>query len=307
MSEKEDALQRIVTLALANSLSAKEISRAIREHGGESASSLVLTRLFAYLGAVFVFSGIAAFFAMFWDEMATPARIISTLGIGFAIYLFALISNFTNSQNKVAAPLFLVAAFLETSGLFVTIDELGWAWEMQDRSLWIFGVMLLQFAVTFLVVQRTSILFNALTFYFLFAGTVLDKLGFDGELISFAVGTSVLCINYLVDNSDHKSIAGFWYLLASIACLGGAFKLLEDMNLDVLFIGLSCLFMYASTALHSRALLFTSCTALLSYIAYFTAENFVDSLGWPIALICLGFVFIGISSLALRINKSYLA
>lgn len=307
MSQKEDALKRIVELALANSLSPKEISKAIREYNGDDASYSVFTRLFAYLGAVFVFSGIAAFFAMFWDDMATPARIISTLGIGFAIYLSALISNFTNPQSKVAAPLFLIAAVLETSGLFVVVDELGWAWEMQDRSLWIFGVMLLQFAATFLIVQRTSVLFNAITFYFLFAGALLDKFGFDGELISFAVGTSVLCINYLVDNSEHKSIAGFWYFLASMACLGGAFKLLEDVNLDVLFIGISCAFMYASTALHSRTLLFTSCVALLSYIAYFTAQNFVDSLGWPIALICLGFVFIGISSAALKINKRYLA
>jgi hypothetical protein len=46
---------------------------------------------------------------------------------------------------------------------------------------------------------------------------------------------------------------------------------------------------------------------MLSYIGYFTAQHFVHSVGWPVALILLGLMFFAISSFALRIRKQYIA
>jgi hypothetical protein len=43
---------------------------------------------------------------------------------------------------------------------------------------------------------------------------------------------------------------------------------------------------------------------MLSSISYFSAQHFVDSLGWPITLMLMGVAFIGVSSLAIRVKKS---
>ena len=63
---------------------------------------------------------------------------------------------------------------------------------------------------------------------------------------------------------------------------------------------------YLSTYVRSRTLLFTSTIALLSFIGYFTARHFIDSIGWPIALILLGFLMIGLSAAAFRISRKYI-
>jgi hypothetical protein len=303
MNDKETALNEIVALAHANSISSKEIAHALREGTGESPTSSVATRLFAYMGGIFILSGISAFFAMFWNELGTPIRIMSTFGLGMCLYVLALLSNYNKSYTKAVAPLFLISAILETSGFYVAVQELDLHMKWDDTSLLIFGTMLIQYVATYYCTRRTSTLFTAIAFYCLFLNILLDKMHFDTELIFFMIGGSLLCFSYLMDSMKHRSIVGFWYFIGSIAFMGGAFKLLENVNLDIFFIGLGSFLVYVSTIAQSRSLLFTSCVGLLSYIAYFTAENFVDSFGWPIALICLGFIFIGISSLAVRINR----
>jgi hypothetical protein len=42
---------------------------------------------------------------------------------------------------------------------------------------------------------------------------------------------------------------------------------------------------------------------MIVYIGYFTQKHFVDSVGWPIALIIFGLVMFGISGVAIRIGK----
>jgi hypothetical protein len=64
---------------------------------------------------------------------------------------------------------------------------------------------------------------------------------------------------------------------------------------------------YLSIAVRSRVLLIVSTVAILAYISYFTSEHFLDSLGWPIVLILLGLLLIGLSAAAMRINRRYIA
>ncbi len=53
-------------------------------------------------------------------------------------------------------------------------------------------------------------------------------------------------------------------------------------------------------------MLIVSTVAILGYISYFTERHFVESVGWPLALIMLGLVLIGMSTLALRLNRKYI-
>ena len=39
---------------------------------------------------------------------------------------------------------------------------------------------------------------------------------------------------------------------------------------------------------------------MLSYIGYFSAKHFVDSLGWPVTLVLMGIAFLGIGTIAIK-------
>ena len=58
--------------------------------------------------------------------------------------------------------------------------------------------------------------------------------------------------------------------------------------------------------LKSRIALTISTLAVISYVVYLTREYFADSIGWPVALIILGFIVIGLGYLSVNLNRRYL-
>ena len=81
------------------------------------------------------------------------------------------------------------------------------------------------------------------------------------------------------------------------------FDLLRQTPVELLYFAVTAAMLYACVRLQSRALLLTTVLAMLGFIGYFTAEHFVDSLGWPISLILMGVAFIGVGALAMRIKR----
>ena len=245
-------------------------------------------------------SGIAVYIGMFWSDMNSAMRIIITLGSGIVSYILALVSLGEARFEKSSTPLFLIAAFLQTTGLFVTLDEFSSGGNWRYAVLLISGTMFLQQALTFWSKKRTTLLFTSLLFSSAFIATGFDLIGMDEDLIAIVIGSALLCIAYVIDKSEHHPIASFWYFVGSISLLSGFFHAIHQSVFDILFLILSCFLMFISTRVQNRTLLTVSTLSLLGYISYFTTEHFVDSLGWPLVLIILGFVFFGISSYAFR-------
>jgi uncharacterized membrane protein len=87
------ALQKIVEIVARHQLQTEEIINAINEAPSADQaqrSTGILAKVTAYLGGVFVLAGIALFIGMQWDQFGSAVRVLVTLGVGFAIYLFAL-------------------------------------------------------------------------------------------------------------------------------------------------------------------------------------------------------------------------
>ena len=63
MSDKEDALQEIISIAKNNGITLAEISKALADLPVKQSSG-ILSKLFGYLGGIFVFSGICVFVQM---------------------------------------------------------------------------------------------------------------------------------------------------------------------------------------------------------------------------------------------------
>jgi hypothetical protein len=109
----------------------------------------------------------------------------------------------------------------------------------------------------------------------------------------------------VVDGTGRSEITPFWYFCGGAAFLYGLFDVVESTPFEILFIAVAAGFVYAAVALRSRTLLAVATLAILAYTAWFTGERFVDSVGWPLALMAFGLFMIGLSALAVRIDREY--
>jgi hypothetical protein len=165
--------------------------------------------------------------------------------------------------------------------------------------------MALQFAFVFGSVRRSTLLFLCVLFSTLFFWTAFDLLDMDDEIAALVLGASLLLTAIGVNRTPHRVITPVLYLCGATGFLYGVFELVEGSPLELIFLLCAAGFVYLSITTHSRTLLFVATVAILAYTAWFTGEYFADSVGWPIALIIFGLILIGLSALALRIDRDY--
>jgi hypothetical protein len=60
---------------------------------------------------------------------------------------------------------------------------------------------------------------------------------------------------------------------------------------------------YLSIRVSSRTLLTVSVVSLLSYLCEFTYKYFANTTAWPLAMIVMGLVMIGLSSYAIKLGQ----
>ena len=89
--------------------------------------------------------------------------------------------------------------------------------------------------------------------------------------------------------------------------LAALFSLIKHSILEILFLGAACGVVFLSAWVKSRGLLAVGTVAILGYVGYYTSENFSDVVGWPIALMLFGLLLIGLSTVAFRIDRKYIA
>ncbi len=311
MTSRQDALEQIRVIAQRHGLTPEEITAAIQAQaqGGQTGAtnkSGLIAKLFSYIGGIFVFAGIGTFIAMQWEHMASPARVVITLGSGFAAFLMGLAAMRDERYRRAATPLFLIAAVLEPTGMMVVFHEYAANSDPLHQVLATTSALAVQFGAAFRKGRDSALLFFALLFATGLCWAVFDLMEMDGEWAAVAVGVSLLSIAYGIDKTPFAAITPFWYLAGSIHFFIGAFDVLEGTAVEVLYLGICCFMIYVSVVCRSRQLLVTSTAAMLFYIGYFTNENFADVVGWPIAMILLGLAMLGLGAMAFKINQKYL-
>ncbi len=305
MSSREEALLQIAQIATRHQLTADEIIGALAEISPTDQaerSSGILAKVLAYLGGILILAGLAIFIGMQWDSFSSAIRVLVTLGAGFAVFVFALISITDPRFSKVTTPMLLVAALLQPTGLVVMLTEYSRGGDPQHGLLFMCVVMLLQQFLTFLEKSRTVLLFTSLFFGAAGFGTLCDILHIDFEIIALALGIGLTSLSWVIGKTSHDSITPFWYLAGSVFFLYGAFDVIEDSAIEVLYFGVAAGFMYLGTVVRSRILLFTSVIALMAFTGYF----FRDSLANAFGLILMGFLLIGLSAFAMSLNRKYI-
>jgi hypothetical protein len=239
--------------------------------------------------------------------LSSYARIALTFGSGFSCYCVALGLSSNPKYNKVSQTLFLIAAILEPTGLYVFLNEMFvTSQDTHLATLFVFGIMFAQQFATFWEKRLNLLLFASLFFGLGFTCTLFDYMGFSSNHIMMGLGTSLLFIIYSLKEAPYKPLTGFWYFTGNTMLLGGVYGWLYNTHFEVFFVGLCALLVYLSTFAKSKSILFTTTIGLLSYIGHYTMVHFVDSIGWPISLILIGTCFIILSGFALKIKKKYM-
>lgn len=308
MSAKEDALHDIAVLAKHNSISLDEIKHALETAPvlASKPTSSVLSKLFGYIGGIFVFAGIGIFINMNWDDFGSAARVIVTLGVGLMAFIMGLVCLYDKRYEKAATPLFIVASILQPMGILVMLQEYSSGGDARHGLVYMSAYMLIQQGAIFWAKRLSVLAFSAILFACILLANLFDIWGWDGELIGMVIGVSLICIAYALQNSKHLAIAPFWYFVGGVILMWSVFEVVENTPLELLYLGLSALMIFVSTHVRSRALLGVGTLAMLIYIGYYSAKHFANTLGWPIALVIIGVALIGMSSLAVRLNNKYI-
>lgn len=308
MTARHDALVEVIDTIRRHKLTLDEIGRALQGDTAYDAdtSSGILTRVLGYIGGILIFCGLGVFTSMQWESMNVTGRILVTLGIGFCAFIMAVVLAKDPRYERAATPLFLVAALLEPTGIVVMLREFSRGGDPAYGLLFMNGVMLLQQGLCFVALRRTVLAFTSLFFGLGFFSIGFNLMSIGETMIGLVLGLSLLCIGWSLDRSVHKAIAPITYLVGSIAFLAALFDIIEGTSFEVLFLGVSSALIFISTVARSRMLLFMGTLSTIGFIGYFSGKYFEHTLGWPLILMLMGAVLIGLSALAVRLNQKYI-
>ena len=122
---------------------------------------------------------------------------------------------------------------------------------------------------------------------------------------SLMIGVCLVVTAYGLHKADrYPRLIGLGYLVGSAMLYAGLFDLVQNTPIELLYLAVTASILYACVVLQSRALLLTTVLAMLSFIGYFSAKHFVDSLGWPVTLVLTGIVFLGVGMIAIRVKRA---
>jgi uncharacterized membrane protein len=302
------------------SVNANTISQPQKVASKDRASKGIIYALYA-IGGVIVLAGIIILIGQYWKDIGFFGRMAVTLGIGFVTYVIGLVMR--GPQHRVLSQvMFTVSAALAPIGSVVFLDETKISFDSQTQCT-VAGVLAIIYGVAYLISRRSVLVLFTTGFatwaYYALLAVVFKNNFYDlALLMKWAIilqGVSYICLGYAYISSnrameegerqERKRVTALLYGLGSIAVLGGGIAIGGAFDLFyILFIFAA---FYASVWLRSRMMLIAAAGFLIGHIIKLTSKYFVDSIGWPVALIGVGFLVIGIGYGTYYVNKKYLS
>lgn len=307
-NNKQDALQDILQIAQAHKITMADISDAFahRNQLRKRTDSENISKLFAYIGSILVFSGVCIFLSMQWAQMSSAMHLLASLGCGFIIFLIALTTTKNARYEKASTPLFLIAFALESWGLSILVSDFGISHDTHHEIIFASFLMLIQQGCAFWWSRKTVLALTSVISFCALCITTLSLFGVLNQYFWTALGILLLKIGYDFERTPQKSLSPAAMFAGGILVLSGTFSIVNFLEIEILYLGVSALMIFVSVAVRSKILLALSTLAMVSYISYFTANNFANTVGWPVSLMVIGAALIGFGALAVRLNEKYM-
>ncbi|MEK7118687.1 MAG: DUF2157 domain-containing protein, partial [Patescibacteria group bacterium] len=282
----------------------------------ESPAHFSVTKMLYVLGAAIVVIGIVIFVFQIWDDIGSSGRILVTLGLGILLTAIGSVLLKNKPEENLGTVFHFIGGMLIPGGAIVTLSELN----ADVVSLWpvaiTFGVIFVFYLLLNFVHKNAILTFfsiaNGTAFVYLVVGAIVDGPLYIHEdlyaYLTMVIGASYLLLGHAFRDGWNKKLMVVLHFFGITGFLGAAFSQVFDsvpwqMLYSLIVIGGFCLAVY----MKSRSILVMSTVFLIAHVSYITGEYFADSLGWPISLVILGFVFILLGYVSININKKYIA
>ncbi len=273
----------------------------------------LITRLLFVIGAVFISLGVIYLVAQLWDDLNTFSRIAITLGLGL---LFAGVGSWflmQEPEKEIGSVFHTVGGLMVPGGALITLDEMGTNFDTSWPITLTIGMVFSFYALLTWYHQRLVLSFfafaNGTAFTYLLLDSLLPTASGDlYDYLTMCIAASYLIYAHLFREDWNARLVPLLLLFGSFGFLGAAFaQIFDSVLMEMLYPLLAFGGMVLSVmVLRSRITLTISTFSVIAYIIYFTAEYFADSVGWPVALILLGFTVIGIGYFSISLNRKYL-
>lgn len=316
--DKQSLLDLIARQIAAGTVSANEIQAVLQAQPGGAAGSsatsgrrITATSILYGIGALVLIAGVGSFVFRFWEDLSGAVRIAITLGLAAAAYIAAVLLRGDTDHGKISRILFFVSGILAPIGLVVSLDTagvdyatFGWSATISLLLTAIYGASLFIFRgvefAFFTIIFATCTVYATVGYFLDISGSTNFKNTY--EYLTIALGTAYLLIQSTlsgrrgaesVEARDERAFDSFLSFFGAAGILGALIALSGwSPNQSFLWEVVSVLAvlggLYLASHSGNRTLLKTSALFVFILIIRFTSEYFVDSLGWPIALIFAG-------------------
>ncbi|QQS61271.1 MAG: DUF2157 domain-containing protein [Candidatus Moraniibacteriota bacterium] len=323
--DKEELLQELSAKIYTGEISREEIvnrfvlaqtaQNEVKMENLKDTPFFSITKMLYVLGIAIVIIGIIIFISQIWYDLGSFGRIIITLGLGF---LFAAIGSLllkNKPDENIGAIFHFIGGVLIPGGSLVTLSELSTG----SDSLWplafTFGIIFI-FYLLLNSVHKNAIL----TFFAIINGTAFVYFLFDAitnaslysedlyAYLTMIMGLSYLLLAHTFRNGWNEKLIRILYFFGALGFFGAAFSQVFDSVLWQIFYFILVIGgLFLSIYMKSRSILIISTLFLIAHVSYITSEYFANSLGWPISLVILGLIFIGLGYISININRKYIA
>ncbi len=297
------------------------LATASKKEGGSKVSkpfSFSITKILYVLGAAIVVIGIVIFIGQIWTDIGAFGRISVTLGLGLLVAVIGSVllkQHPSKSVISIGSVFHAIGGFLIPGGSMVALSELN----VDTPTLWpvaiTFGAIFLFYLLLNKVHKNAILTFfaiaNGTTFIYILIEAIMDGPSYmHGDLYAYltmAMGISYLLLAHVFRKGWNKGLVSVLSFLGTAGFFGAAFtRVFDSLGWELLFFLLVFGGIFLSIYMKSRLILIVSTLFLLIHIVYITNEHFADSFGWPISLVILGFIFIGLGYASISIGRKYI-
>lgn len=273
------------------------------------------TKLLYVIGTIIVVVGIVVLVSQVWEGVGVPGRIFVTLGLGFLLTMLGSLLTKSRPETSIGSVFHAMGGMLIPGGAMVTLSELGVNLDSPWPVAGVFGLLFAFYALLCYVHKSAILTFfaiaNGTAFVYLLVAALLDNSVYGNwdvyAYLTMAVGASYILLGYAFTSGWNAKLVSILYAFGSIAFMSAAFsRVFDSVPWQMLYFFIVAGGMFLAVYMRNRVVLAVSTLFLIGHISYITGEYFADSVGWPICLVVLGFIFIGLGYASVNLSKKYI-
>jgi len=272
-----------------------------------------LTRLLYVIGGLLVVLGIIYFMSQLWADMSPTLRILITLGVGLVFAGAGSLFLVQEPEKDLGNVFHVIGGCLVPGGALVALDELFPNISSTGPVATTTGLVFLFYLA--LVIYHRRVVVNLFAFatgtafIYLLSDSLMPSAGPDYySYLTMMIGISYVLYGVAFSGGWNDRLIPLLYFFGPLGFYGAAYSRIANTQLiELLYPFLAFGGLTLSVVILKSRIALTICTlAVISYVVYLTREYFADSIGWPVALIILGFIVIGLGYLSVNLNRRYL-